>query len=173
MESCGDTVIPKEISKEWNTTCESRVSCQGRHLVLPFYFSPGAPCGSIRINSSAYLIALGAPLGVVNLPIRKQRVLDSGVLLPAADGSEREVVAKFHAALHHAVLYTLLNMIWNEGRLIATYADLVKKMCEHLGCFVDQWHSVSIFHGATVHRPYRNRLVSNWDSWKSQRSDLL
>src|SRR6266852_5023824 len=77
MESCGDTVIPKEISKEWNTTCESRVSCQGRHLVLPFYFSPGAPCGSIRINSSAYLIALGAPLGVVNLPIRKRRGRDS------------------------------------------------------------------------------------------------
>ena len=53
-------------------------------------------------------MTLGAPLGVVNLPIDKQWVRNSGIILPAADRSQPELVAKFHTSLHHGVLYTLL-----------------------------------------------------------------
>jgi hypothetical protein len=63
----------------------------------------------MSINSGKYLMALRAPLGVVSLPIDKQRVGNSGILLLAADQSEPELVAKVHTGLHHAVLYTLVN----------------------------------------------------------------
>src|SRR5271156_3638331 len=98
-----------------------------------------------------YLMALGAPLGVVNLPIDKQRVLSSGIILRAADSSKPELVAKVHTGLHHAVLYALLIGIWNERRLIGTYADLFEMFSKHLGYFVDQGHSICIFHDATIH----------------------
>ena len=96
-------------------------------------------------------MALGAPLGIVNLPIDKQWVGNSGVILAGADRSKPELVAKVHTGLHHAVLYTLLIGIWNERRLIGTYADLFVMFSKHLGYFVDQGHSICIFHDATIH----------------------
>lgn len=57
--------------------------------------------------------------------------------------------------------------------LIATYTDIREMFSEHLGYFVNQGHSVSVFEDATVCGPHRNRCVTIWDSWQSHRPDVL